>query len=61
MGLEHVEPELRRIVKSLAERLAGEGARAVVLTGSVARGTAQPDSDVDLFAVGEGPSEHHEP
>src|SRR5919201_5555780 len=39
------------IPESVAERLASRGARAVVLTGSVARGTASPDSDVDLFAL----------
>jgi predicted nucleotidyltransferase len=60
VGLQDLDGELRGIVASLVERLAGEGARAVVLTGSVARGTAKPDSDVDLFAVGQGPAEQHE-
>ena len=39
----------------LAERLAEQGARAVVLVGSHARGEASIDSDLDLAVVGEGP------
>lgn len=41
----------------MAARLAHAGALAVVLTGSHARGDAQPESDVDLVALGEGTSE----
>jgi predicted nucleotidyltransferase len=36
-------------------RLVGQGARAVILTGSHARGEAHAESDIDLRAVGEGP------
>jgi hypothetical protein len=32
------------------------GAQATLLTGSHARGRARPDSDIDLLAVGDGPS-----
>jgi predicted nucleotidyltransferase len=39
----------------LARRLAAEGAAGVVLCGSVARGTAHALSDIDLYALGEGP------
>ncbi|CAN5691900.1 hypothetical protein BH24ACT22_BH24ACT22_11360 [soil metagenome] len=37
-----------RVVRELME----DGARAVVLVGSYARGRAGPDSDLDLLAVG---------
>jgi predicted nucleotidyltransferase len=36
--------------------LAGQGAQVTLLTASQARGLARPDSDVDLFAVADGPS-----
>jgi hypothetical protein len=39
----------------LAQRLNAQGAIAVVLTGSAARGDAHPESDVDILALGEGP------
>ena len=43
----------------MAEEVAGElmkaGVRAVVLTGSHARGDATPQSDIDLYAIGDGP------
>src|SRR3954452_20736630 len=58
--LEELDATFRAVTESLTARLADQGARAVVLTGSVARGTAEPDSDVDLFAVGDGPREQHE-
>ncbi|QIN81187.1 hypothetical protein GBA63_00045 [Rubrobacter tropicus] len=40
------------IAREAAEGLAGDGAEAVVLVGSHARGDAGPESDVDLLAVG---------
>ncbi len=40
-----IESELRKV---LAERAAAEGIAAAWLFGSVARGTARPDSDVDV-------------
>jgi len=38
---------------SLAKQLMAEGAEAVILTGSWARGDAHPESDLDLRIVGE--------
>lgn len=37
-------------------RLVGEGAVAVVLTGSHARSAAGPESDIDMTAIGDGPA-----
>ena len=51
-----MEPEIRRLAESVSGRLVDQGAQATLLTGSHARGQARPDSDVDLFAVGDGPS-----
>lgn len=39
-----------------ARLLQRQGALAVVLTGSFARGAAQAESDIDLIALGDGPS-----
>jgi hypothetical protein len=39
--------------REVARRLVSEGARAVILTGSWARGDAHRESDLDLRAVGE--------
>ncbi len=47
----------------IADTLVLDGAAAVVLMGSFARGDAGPFSDLDLLAIGEGPSyllEQHE-
>src|SRR5687768_14803427 len=40
------------VARRLAATLAGRGARAVCLVGSVARGDAHPASDIDLIALG---------
>ena len=40
---------------SVARELVSQGARAVVLMGSHARGEPLPHSDVDLIALGDGP------
>ena len=40
------------VAREVADELAGDGAEAVVLVGSHARGDAGPESDVDLLAVG---------
>ena len=40
----------------MVAELAGKGARAVVVTGSHARGEARDGSDLDLVVVGDGPS-----
>ena len=51
-----MDPEIRQVVKEFSSRLVAQGAKATLLTGSHARGQARPDSDVDIFAVGDGPS-----
>jgi predicted nucleotidyltransferase len=45
---------LKRVKSSLAEAF-GERLRGVILYGSEARGTAEPDSDIDLLVLLEGP------
>jgi hypothetical protein len=54
-------PRLDREIEALLEQVSADlldrGARATLLVGSHAKGTARPDSDVDIFAVGEGPHE----
>jgi|CXWL01.1.fsa_nt_gi predicted nucleotidyltransferase len=57
-----------RLYRSLAERFANVvrdnlGARltCIVLYGSVARGTARPDSDIDLFVIAGESDEDKEP
>lgn len=47
--------EIRALLDELIPRCVQEGARAVVLTGSWARGEPHPYSDVDLILLGEGP------
>jgi hypothetical protein len=56
-SLAALDPVVRRIVDEVGSRLLEQGAKAVLLTGSHARGEAAPDSDVDVFAVGDGPAE----
>jgi predicted nucleotidyltransferase len=46
---------LEAFCQRAADKLVGEGAQAVVLVGSHATGTAQPESDVDLIVLGDGP------
>jgi Nucleotidyltransferase domain len=60
VSLERLDPEVRAIVECAADRAIAEGAKAVLLTGSQARGSASPGSDIDLFVVGDGPAESHE-
>jgi Nucleotidyltransferase domain len=50
-----VQPGVLPLCRRIAADLAGDGARAVVLVGSHARGAATPESDVDLLAIGAGP------
>jgi hypothetical protein len=52
MGIEEILRGRRREILEIAER---HGARNVRVFGSVARGEARPDSDVD-FLVGRGPT-----
>ncbi len=51
-----MDAEIRRLVAEVSARLVEQGAKATLLTGSHARGQARDDSDVDIFAVGDGPS-----
>jgi hypothetical protein len=50
------EPQALRVAHALVPELVEAGARAVVLTGSHARGDAHADSDLDLLVLGEGPA-----
>jgi predicted nucleotidyltransferase len=47
--------ELLRRVKSLLQEAYGPRLRGVILYGSEARGAAEPDSDIDLLVLLEGP------
>lgn len=44
-----VVAELERILATQASALAAKGVRSVALVGSRARGTAKPESDIDLL------------
>lgn len=46
------DPSVPEPARLAAERLMAEGARAVVLAGSVVRGEASAESDIDLYAFG---------
>ncbi len=48
--------EALEVARSLVPRLVAQGAEAVVLTGSHARGTAHRHSDVDVVPLGVGPA-----
>ena len=47
--------ELLRQVKSRLQEAFGDRLRGVILYGSEARGTAEPDSDIDFLVLLEGP------
>jgi predicted nucleotidyltransferase len=42
-------PKLERVLAGHASKLAAKGVRSISLVGSHARGTAKPESDVDLL------------
>jgi predicted nucleotidyltransferase len=48
--------DARQLAGRLVPELVGEGAVAVVMTGSYARGNATDLSDLDLMVVGDGPA-----
>jgi predicted nucleotidyltransferase len=53
LGLEHYRPVLDRLIIELQRRL-GADFLSLALYGSVARGTARPDSDVDVLIIYQG-------
>ena len=53
LGLEHYRPVLERFTTELQRRL-GADFLALALFGSAARGTARPDSDVDVLIIYQG-------
>jgi hypothetical protein len=50
---DEIQKKAAEAAREVAGRLVSEGARAVILTGSWARGDAHRESDLDLRAVGE--------
>ena len=50
--------ELLRQVKSRLQEAFGDRLRGVILYGSEARGTAEPDSDIDFLVLLEGPVDY---
>lgn len=52
--------ELLKQVKSRLQEAFGNRLRGVILYGSEARGTAEPDSDIDFLVLLEGPMEYWE-
>jgi len=52
--------ELLRRVKSALEEAFPKRLRGVILYGSEARGTAEPDSDIDLLVLLQGPVNYWE-
>jgi predicted nucleotidyltransferase len=57
MGRDEVLRRLRDVWAALREQ---HGVRSLTLFGSVARGEARPDSDVDLLVVGESDSDREQ-
>jgi predicted nucleotidyltransferase len=50
--------ELLKRIKSVLQEAFGDRLRGVILYGSEARGTADPDSDIDLLVLLEGPIDY---
>ena len=59
-ALADADHDVRRIVQAASRELLDQGAKATLLTGSQAQGRAGPHSDIDIFAIGEGPTERLE-
>lgn len=53
--LEELNPTVREAAVDIAARCMADDASAVVLTGSHAGANPQPESDIDLYALGQGP------
>jgi len=49
-----------RIARNISHKLVEEGAEAVVVMGSYARGDAYAESDLDIHAIGKGPRQRLE-
>lgn len=49
---EELHERALKVADGLAREMAGDGARAVYLTGSWARGDAHPESDLDIRVIG---------
>ena len=54
-ALAALAPAVAGLAENLADELMRQGAEAVVVTGSHARGEANPYSDLDITAIGVGP------
>ena len=50
--------ELLKRIKATLQEAFGPRLRGVILYGSEARGTAEPDSDIDLLVLLEGPVDY---
>jgi hypothetical protein len=50
-----VDANAIRVARTVARELAAQGAGAVTLHGSFARGDAHRESDIDIVAIGKGP------
>ena len=57
VNLSRMDETVRRLAERVSRQLLEQGAKATVVTGSHARGNAGRESDIDLFAIGEGPKE----
>ena len=55
-GANSIRKEVLKVVQAVSERLASEGAEAVVVFGSQVREDAYRESDIDVHAIGKGPS-----
>jgi hypothetical protein len=50
-----MDREALNVSRSVSDRLASQGAEAVVVSGSWVRGDSHGESDIDIYAIGRGP------
>jgi hypothetical protein len=50
-----IDPAVLHAAQERADEATRRGALAVILTGSHVRGSAHPESDIDLYCIGSGP------